>query len=135
MLCYSLVPKTTSKMKVRFLVPASDLKTSGFHKVISIKDAKKILDYLRTGKDKVEQSDQTWTLARNILSFSKNKVNTRDQRKRQQLEHSVKGLVGELAYVLQMSFKKTALLIGKNLARVAQIDPLVFGALDRAAED
>jgi len=62
-------------------------------------------------------------------------VNTRDQRKRQQLEHSVKGLVGELAYVLQMSFKKTALLIGKNLARVAQIDPLVFGALDRAAED
>ncbi len=134
-LCYSLVPKVMSRMKVRFVVAAPDLRASGFHKIISAREAKKILDYLKAGDGRAEQSDQTWALARNILSFSKERSNPRDQRQRQLLEHSVKGLVGELACVLQLDLKKTTSLVRKNLAHASRENAFVIAALGRAAEE
>jgi len=122
------------RMKARFVVAASDLEVSGFHKVISSRGANKILNYLKAGDGRAEQLDQTWVLARNILSFIKGKPNPRDQRQRQLLEHSVKGLVGELACALQLGLKETATLIKKNLARTSKRNAPVIAALDRAAE-
>lgn len=132
--CYSLVPKTMSKMKVRFIIAAPEMEVSGFHKVISTKEANKILDYLKAGDSGADQTDQTWTLARNILSFAKDKLKTRDQRKRQLLEHSIKGLVGELACVFHLSLNEAASRIEKNLTRISKKNPLVIAALGRAAE-
>lgn len=134
-LCYSLVPKITPRMKVRFFVPDSDMAASGFHRIISSKEANGILDYLKAGDSSGIPINQTWALARNILAFSVDRLKTKDQRKRQLLEHSIKGLVGELAYVLKISLKETAARIEKSLSKVPKTDPLVFAVLERAAEE
>ena len=115
-LCYSLVPRAVSKTKVRFEIAAPDLTASGFHKVISSGEAKKILAYLRAGDSSSGQADQTWALARNILSFSKDKLNSRDQRKRQLMDYSVRGLVREFACVLGVSLQEAAQRIRQKYA-------------------
>jgi hypothetical protein len=92
-LCYSIVPKAKSKMKVRFVVAVSDAESSGFHKVISVKEAGKLL------------------------------------------EHSIKGLVGELACAFKTSLKETASRIEQRLTKASKVDALVLAALGRAAED
>ncbi|HNX68260.1 MAG TPA: hypothetical protein PLL75_01190 [Candidatus Omnitrophota bacterium] len=132
---YSIVPRTMSRMKVRFLVPASDLEVSGFHRIVSRKAANKILDYLKSGRTDTEETDQAWVLARNILSFSADKLKTRDQRKRQLLEHSVRGLVGELACSFKITLREAVSKVEKSLMKMSKSDPLVFAALERAVED
>lgn len=132
--CYALVPKVAIRMKVRFVVAASDIKASGFHGVLSKPEAKKVLDYLKAGKFDVEQTQPAWILARNILTFSVDRLKTRDQRKRQLLDYSIKGLVGELACVFRLSLKEAAARIEKNLAKLSKNDPLVLAALERATE-
>lgn len=131
---YSIVPRVMSKMKVRFVVAASDLEMSGFHRLVSAKEANKILHYLRSGDTRLVQTDQTWILAKNILSFSGDKLKTRDQRKRQLLEHSVRGLVGELACAFKTPLKETAARIEKSLKKISKPDPLVLAALERAID-
>ncbi len=133
--CYSLVPTVMGKMKVRFLVAEPDLETSGFHKIISAKEAAKILEYLKAGDDKSEQTEQPWILARNILCFSKDKLKARDQRKRQMLEYSVRGLTGELASAFGVSLKESASRIEKSLSKILKNDSLVFTSLKRVAEN
>jgi len=132
--CYSLVPKTKSKMKVRFIVAVSEADASGFHKVMSPKEGAKLLDYLKAGDPSAEQTNPTWILAQNILAFSTDKLKTTDQRKRQLLEHSVKGLVGELSCTFKLSLEETAARIEKSLAKISKADSLVLASLGRAAE-
>lgn len=132
--CYSLVPKVTSKMKVRFVIAAPDLESSGFHRVVSAKEASRILDYLKDGTGNAGRTDQAWVLAQNILGFSTEKLKTRDQRKRQLLEHSVKGLVGELACAFNSTLREASSRVEKSLARFSKADPKVLAALERAAE-
>lgn len=134
-LSYSLVPKTTNKMKVRFIIAANAVESSGFHRVMSSKEAGKILDYLKAGDDSPTQTDQTWMLAQNILSFSADKLNTRDQRKRQLLEHSVKGLVGELACAFKTPLKQAADKILHSLGNHSNINPVVLTAFENAVEE
>ena len=135
-LCYALVPKTTNKMKIRFVIAATDIEVSGFHGLISAKEANQILDYLNAGDGSTAvQTNQTWVLAQNILNFSSDKFGTRDQRKRKILEHSVKGLVGELACVLKMTLKETVARVQKNLGGISKINLTVLAALTHAAED
>lgn len=133
--CYSLVPRVGSKMKVRFVVAAPDLEASGFHRVISAKEANRILEYLKAGDNSADQTGQTWTLAKNILSFSKDKLNPRDQRKRQLMEHSVKGLVGEFSCVLKISLKEAVRKIQQSLGSNTTIHPLLYASLARATEN
>lgn len=134
-LSYSLVPKTVSKTKVRFVILETDLEVSGFHKVISVKEVKKILNYLKAGSSKVEQSGSTWVLARNIFSFSKdNKINARDPKKRQSIEYSIKGLVSEVAYVLRITLKDAAGKIRKHLGPDKTMHPLILSAFTNATE-
>lgn len=141
-LSYSLVPKIAAKMKSRFVIAASDLAVSGFHDLVSPKEAHKILNYLKTGNGKnniesessLPQEDPAWGLARALQTFAHDKFEAKDQRKRQALERSVRGLVGELSCVFKTSLKKTADKIQKSLGR-AHINPSVLSALTLAGED
>lgn len=110
------------------------MQASGFHSMLSKPEAKKILAYLKAGKFGEEQTLPAWNLARNILIFSVDRLKTRDQRKRQLLEHSIKGLVGELACVFKLSLKEAAARVEKHLAQFCKKDPLVLAALERASE-
>ena len=146
--CYSLVPKAADKMKARFIVRAADMEVSGFHVLVSPKEANRILDYLKAG-DKVTapsgvtpktvssfaEQHQTWGLAQAILSFSHDKFEAKDQRKRQMLERSAKGLVGELAFVFKTTLKETAARVQKSLGNASKINPSVLVALAHASED
>ena len=145
---YSLVPKLTNRMKARFTISAADMEASGFHLLVSLKEANKILDYFKAGdRAKIppdaepynvtsfSQQTQTWGLAQAILSFSHDKFEAKDQRKRQALERSAKGLVGELAFVFNVTLKETAARVQKSLGSVAKINPSVLTALANACED
>lgn len=146
-LYYSLVPKIANHMKIRFVIAAVDMEASGFHVLISLKEANKILNYLKAG-DKVTtplattpkassfaEQNQTWGLARAILSFSHEKFEAKDQRKRQLLERSAKGLVGELAFVFRSTLKETATKVQKSLGSTSKINPSVLLALAGAGGD
>ena len=134
-LYYSLVPKTTSHMKVRFVIAISDIETSGFHLLVSLKEANEILDYFKAGDLTEVQDKQTWALAKAILSFSRDKSEVKDQRKRQALERSANGLVRELALVLEVSVEEAAARVRKSLGRASKINPLVLDALSHAIDD
>ena len=149
-LYYSLVPKVASQMKSRFIIEATGMEASGFHALVSLKEANKILDYLkegdkepapiplavnpRTGPSFVGQN-QAWGLARAIVFFSHEKFEAKDQKKRQLLERSAKGLVGELALVFKSSLKETAARIQKSLGGAPKINPAVLLAIAQAGED
>jgi len=134
---YSLVPKIAAKMKSRFVIAATDLEVSGFHNLISRQEANKILLYL--SKKRAEAAPgfqaQAWTLAQTILTFAHEKFEAKDQRKRQALERSAKGLVGELSCVLNLTLQKTAERLQKSLGRPPQVNPSVLSALALAGED
>jgi len=147
-LYYSLVPKTADKTKTRFIINAADMKASGFHVLVSLKEANKILEYLKAGNiaatpsgaapktvSSFAQQNQTWSLAQGILSFSHDKFEAKDQRKRQMLERSARGLVGELAFVFKITLKETAARVQKSLGNTSKINPSVLVALAHAGED
>ena len=126
-LSYSLVPKVARQMKARFIIEAAGMEASGFHTLVSLKEANKILDYLKAGdkttapsapNPKIRPSfvgeDHAWGFARAILSFSREKFEAKDQRKRQLLERSARGLVGELALVFMISLKEAAARIHRS---------------------
>ncbi|MBI3313910.1 MAG: hypothetical protein HYZ83_06720 [Candidatus Omnitrophica bacterium] len=132
---YALLPVLINRAKVRFVVPESSLESSGFSKLISSREADAILDYFKTGKKADSKCSQAWEQAVWIWSESYNKDSLKDARKRQKLERSVRGLSGELAYVLKMTVKEIAEKIRKNLGPVSQINPLVLTVLANADKD
>ncbi len=134
---YSLVPKVPNKMKMRFIIGGDDIEASGFHTVISLKEANRILEYFKNGdhKEVFIGKNETWDLAQALLSLSHDHPEAKDQRKRQLLERSIKGLLGELAFVLKMTLPETAMQIRKNLEASSKINPLVVTALVNAAEE
>ena len=134
-LYYSIVPKLTNQMKVRFVIAVEDLGTSGFHLLVSSKEANRILKYLKEGDNALVQDNQTWELAKTILSFSNDELETKDQRNRQTLERSANGLVRELAFVMEITVKEAAARIRKSLGNASKINPLVLSALEHAVED
>lgn len=141
-LCYSLVPKVANRMKERFIITSTDLQESGFHILISLKEANGILAYLQSGKRESKGSaepngaeNQVWDLAKDILSFARETLEIKDHKKRQTLERSAKGLIRELAYVLQITLKEAAAKVRKCLGDTSKINPTVLVALVRASGD
>ena len=133
---YSLVPKTANRMKVRFDVSNTDLQASGFHAPVSMKEAREILEYLRAGDPAAAtDEDQAWVLARTVLSSSQDAPEFKDARKRQALERSARGLVGELALVLKMTLSDAAASVQKSLGNPAKTSPTVLAALALAGKD
>ncbi len=132
---YSLLPVSSNKAKARFTILESSLEDSGFSKLISVKEANKILEYFKTGNKKDSESGQAWTQAVMIWSESLNKDSVKDARKRQRLERSVKGLAGELAFVLKFTLKEMAVKIQRNLGAISKINPLVLTALANVDKD
>jgi hypothetical protein len=140
---YSLVPKVAVKMKSRFVISAADLEISGFHNLVPRKEAMKILRYLKGGNGKGRSEtkvsgnlqDQAWDLARALQTFAYDKFEAKDQRKRQALERSAKGLVGELSCVFKLTLKKTADKVLRNFGNTSRINPSVLSALALAGED
>lgn len=133
---YSLVPKMAGRMRVRFLVSVTDIQASGFHKPVTTKEAHEILGYLKAGVlAEVPDNEEAWSLARSILSSLHDKPEFRDARKRQMLERSAKGLVGELAFVFKTTLKAAASSIQRSLGNVSRINPMVLTALAHASKD
>ncbi len=135
--CYSLVPKIANKMKMRFIIGVDSIEDSGFHTLIPLKEANQILEYLKAGDSGAlaARQNEIWGFAQAILAFSQGEMDVKDQRKRQLLERSVKGLLGELAFVFSMTLKETAARIQKSLGSISKINPSVITAFARAVED
>ena len=140
---YSLVPKVASKSKERFIIAGSDMKISGFHVLITVKEANEILAYLQAGKInalppaiEAGSENEAWGLAQSLLSFSSEGMEVKDQRKRQKLERAARGLIRELSLVFEMTLKDTMARVRKSLGGSApRINTAVLSALARAGED
>lgn len=132
---YSLLPVSSNRAKIRFMIPESSLENSGFNKLISTKEADAILDYFKTGEREGPECSQAWDLAVLIRTESCNKEPVKDGRKRQKLEHSVKGLAGELAFVLEKTLKEIAERIQRNLGSIPKINPFILSTLVNIAKD
>ena len=131
---YSLVPKLTNRMGIRFLVSVNDVETSGFHLPISLKEANEILDYLKTSNvkaspDSLVQDNGAWAFAKAVLVFSCDKLQDRNQRKRELLDRAAKGLVRELAFVLEISAKQAASKVQRSLEYASSVNPSVLAIL------
>jgi len=144
-LCYSLVPKVATRAKARFIIEGASLRTSGFHPLISTKEANKILDYLAAGKAEAAppgrdaksghglvQEHHAWSLAKEILFFCSQDLEAKNKSKRQALERSIKGLVGEFSFVFKITSKEAADKIQKCLRGIAKTNPVILGILDQA---
>jgi RNA polymerase-interacting CarD/CdnL/TRCF family regulator len=142
-LSYSLAPAKYDNMQSRFSV--SDIEGSGFHAIITMAEAKKILKYLTTRNSKVIPQDvlakegsslihqnKTWGLAQAIVSYEKQEIKSRI--KREVLDRSARGLVRELAFVFNSSLKVSANRVQKSLESKSKVHPLVLEALEQAAE-
>jgi len=125
---YVLLPASSNRAKVRFVMPESSLKESGFGLLISVKAARAILEYFKTGVEKKTGCSQAWQQAELIWAESRSKDPVKDSRRRQRVDRAVKGLAGELAFVLQMSLTEVVDKIQKNLGRISAINPLVLAA-------
>lgn len=145
---YALVPKVPNKMKMRYVIASTDLEVSGFHALVSLKDAEEILKYFKAGDVQAvpeareagavpnfHQENQPWSLAQALLTFSQESLKLKDQRKLQLLERSAKGLVGELSFVMKTSLKETVGMVKKNLESSTRVNPQVLAALENACED
>lgn len=132
---YSLLPIPTNRAKVRFTIPLSSLENSGFSKLISVREAHAILEYFKTGEKKDSECSHAWMLAEMLRAESFSKDPAKDARKRQRLEQSVKGLAGELAFVLKFNPKEMAEKIRKNLGTISSINPLVLTVLSNVDVD
>lgn len=134
-LTYSLVPKISNRMKMRFVIAAAEMEISGFHDLVSVKEANDILEYLKTGDNKMVQTRPTWLLAQSILSFCCEDLLVGKQRKLQVLRDSVRGLTGELACVFKVNLKEAVEMIKKNLKAQHLKNVSVIAALENAADD
>jgi RNA polymerase-interacting CarD/CdnL/TRCF family regulator len=140
---YALVPKLVSKMGVRFLVATNAVEESGFHSPLVPKEAKEILDYLKEGEETVDamsgnqnkgarafaQSDGAWAFAKAILVSSRDKQEDKKQRTYQLVERAAKGLVHELAFVLEITAKQAAEKVKKSLGHGVRVNPSVLAIL------
>ncbi|MSR77102.1 MAG: hypothetical protein EXS63_02590 [Candidatus Omnitrophica bacterium] len=144
---YALVPKLFSQMKLRFVIGADDVYASGFHTPVSLKEANAILEYLTrsqvtatplkaepTTLNVFAEKNQTWALAQSLLSCSRDEMQAKEQKKRQTLHRSAKGLVRELAFVFEITAQEAAEKIRKSLERTLKVNSLVLSALESAHE-
>jgi len=132
---YSLVPVLSNKANIRFTIPMSSLEESGFSKLISVKEAHSILEYIKTGKKKESQCGQAWSLAVTIWTEAFSKDVLKDARKRQTLSRAAKGLASELAFVLNSTVAEIAAKIQKNLGSISKINPLVLTVLANVEDE
>ena len=139
---YALVPNVRHRDRSRFVVAAADIETSGFHELVSEAETKKILQYLTSGKadekkltGSYAEDTCTWALAEALLLCARDPMSTKDQRRRQLLDRSVRGLLREFSFVLELTVRDTSLLIQKSLGKSAKINPSVLTVLAQTVED
>ncbi len=145
---YALVPKVATRMRARFVIESPSMQASGFHHLVSVNEANEILEYLAAGETEVipsgseakaerhsTQENHPWNLAKEILSSCGQDFEAKNKRKLQALERSVKGLVGEFAFVFKITAKETAVKIRKCLRGISKINPLVLSMLEEAGSN
>lgn len=139
---YIIVPNDTPLNKVLFTVAGDSLEVSGFHPLVSLESAKSILEYFKAGEGRAHASETfasedapTWALAKEFLNCCRNENAAKDQRRRQTLERSVRGLTRELAFVFKISLADVVAQVRKNLERTAKINPVMLNCLAQVVED
>jgi RNA polymerase-interacting CarD/CdnL/TRCF family regulator len=141
---YELVPKVVNYGNARFCFEKQALAETGFHPLLSEKEAESILTYFKKGDFTASgepatrnfaAENQPWELAKVILTCAREGVEAKDQRKRRNLERAAKGLILELAAVFQVPVKEAITQVRKNLEHAGKIDPLVVTAITSAGQD
>lgn len=143
---YSLIPHTFKRGNLRFNFSAEDMESTGFHALVTVTEAYAILLYFKKGlmelppdAPKLARSfsddNQTWALARFLLSCALDQFEAKDQRKRQALKRAARGLILELSHVLQLPLTETIFQVRKNLESTNKLHPLVLAALNDAGQE
>lgn len=132
---YELLPVLQNYARTRFLVPETVLADSGFNKLISVREARAILEYFKTGKKKSSNAGSAWVMAEEIRLESRSDESARGSKTRQRMTQCVRGLSSELAYVLQLSVKEICEIMKGHLSHGSAIHQPVMAALMDAQSD
>jgi len=126
---YVLLPVSNNPAKIRFVIPSGSLAASGFARLICAREAHSILEYFKTGAEKQTDPSHAWKQAAEIRLESCSKEPAKEARRRQRVDRAVRGLAGELAFVLKMTLSEIVEKIQKNLGLASDINPLVLAVL------
>ena len=140
---YSLESKQPRFRGAKFLIDSNQVETSGFHPAISSKEAKRILDYLKTsdpkdrglGKDQPKeilrliQENAPWSFARVVLIFSRENDGKGAKGKREMLGRAAKGLLFELSFALEISEEEGLSKMKQSLKRNSRVNPWVIDTI------
>ena len=126
---YSLRPVVQSRSNARFTVPGDLLESSGFNRMVSVKEADEILEYFKTGEKRKSAEGTAWTMAVALRAEARSKEVSKDKRKSQQLAQLVRSLANELAIVQQSNLQDTLLKMREKFEPVSKINPLVLATL------
>ena len=140
---YSLESKQARFRRVRFLIDINQVKTSGFHPAISTKEAKKILDYLKTNDPNdrelgakqpkvilsLIEENAPWAFGRVVLIFSREKDGKGAKGKREMLGRAAKGLIRELSFALEIPEEEALFRMKQSLKHGAKVNPWVLDTI------
>ena len=80
------------------------------------------------------EKNKTWELAKSILSCAHDEVEAKEQRRRQLLDRATRGLILELAFVLELPISEIISMVRQSLECTGKIGPLISASLRNAAE-
>ncbi|MBI1977538.1 MAG: hypothetical protein HYS55_02175 [Candidatus Omnitrophica bacterium] len=143
---YSLESKQPRFRGARFLVDSDQVEASGFHPAISQKEAKQILDYLKSsdpinrglGKKQSEtilsliKKNTPWAFSRVISIFSLEKGGKVAKGKREMLDRAAKGLIRELSFTLEIPEEEAFSRMKKSLKRKQKVNPWVIDTMSHS---
>lgn len=127
-----LSPVAQNHAKARFIVPLKMLPEAGFNKLMSVLEARSVLEYLKSGNKKNSKPGNAWVMAAEICTESASGSDKKDGRARQKIEKNVRSLSSELAYVLEISIEETCRTMLKNLKEISAVHPSVLVAFSKA---
>ena len=132
---YVLLPVLQQYAKARFLIPQKTFEHSGFNQLLAVSESQSLLDFFKNGKPKKAKLSPVWEMAVFIMAASRNLENAKDWKMRDQLNKSVKSIVGQLACSLKLNIWEICELIRDKLKEHSAINPGVLEALAKAESD
>jgi len=128
---YILSPLARDRGKARFVIDREAFEASGFNRLTSPAEGQAVLEYFRTGKSTFKKDTEIWRRAQLIRKESLSRTLGADGRKRQEIERAIKGLVKELACVLETPIEEISKKIKDSLSRKAVMNVVVLNAFLR----
>lgn len=120
---YTLVPVETSKGMMKFHISESGFESSGFNAMISVREARRLIDFLAGKKVRPHEQSRAWQLAHKVMEINGAVGASETPQVRMDVERSVKSLVFQLGFILNLPIREIAVQVTDALSNSSEINP------------